>query len=153
MIRAVHYAAEGWLVFSPDIADKVAGLLRRGGGALPDESEVGCEELPKVRPSSQSLTGKEAEVLQHMFRGQRNRDIAEAMGISAKTVEVHVHRILLKLGAKNRSQAIVNSLGLGYLPGIAVPVGPRLDVPQHPYAPGGVSVYPKSVEGATGVQS
>ncbi len=60
-----------------------------------------------------------------MFRGLRNRDIAEAMGISAKTVEVHMHRILLKLGARNRSQAIVNSLGLGYLPGIAVPIGPR----------------------------
>ena len=49
-----------------------------------------------------------------MFRGLRNRDIADAMGISSKTVEIHIQKILLKLGAKNRSQAIVNSLGLGY---------------------------------------
>lgn len=125
LIRAVHYAAKGWLVFSPDIADKLADLLRRSGGAPFDEATrgSGLGEFARER-SGQSLTGREAEVLQHMFRGLRNRDIADAMGISSKTVEIHIHRILLKLGAKNRSQAIVNSLNLGYLRGIAVPVGP-----------------------------
>jgi DNA-binding NarL/FixJ family response regulator len=153
LIRAVHYAAEGWLVFSPDIADKVAGLLRDNGGALQNETEgeVGSEELPKTQRSSQSLTAREAEVLQHMFRGLRNRDIAEAMGISTKTVEVHMHRILLKLGARNRSQAIVSSLGLRYLPGIAVPIGSRGNAPHYPGASRTRDVSSESAEGATGL--
>jgi DNA-binding NarL/FixJ family response regulator len=122
LIRAVHCAAEKWLVFSPDIADKLASLLRRNGGAPFDEAkgDEGLGEVARER-SGRSLTGREAEVLQHMFHGLRNHEIADAMGISSKTVETHIHRILLKLGAKNRSQAIVNSLGLGYLQGIAVP--------------------------------
>lgn len=129
LIKAVHCAAEGWLVFSPDIAHKVAGMLQKDGGCSSGdgEGEVGLEEPAKAQRSDQTLTGREAEVLQHMFRGLRNRDIAEAMGISAKTVEVHIHRILLKLGARNRSQAILNSLGLGYCREIAVPVGPGED--------------------------
>jgi len=125
LIRAVHYAARGWLVFSPDIADKLANLLRRSGDAPADEAKGDGELGGSTRErSGGSLTGREAEVLQHMFRGLSNRNIADAMGISSKTVEIHIHRILLKLGAKNRGQAIVNSLGLGYLRGIAVPVGP-----------------------------
>ena len=155
LIRAVHYAAQGWLVFSPDIADKVVGLLRDNGGALPGETEgeVESEELPQMQRSSRSLTTREAEVLQHMFRGLRNRDIAEAMGISTKTVEVHMHRILLKLGARNRSQAIVNSLGLGYLPGIAVPIGSRGNAPHHSNASRAIGVHPEGEEGATGLPS
>jgi DNA-binding NarL/FixJ family response regulator len=150
LIRAVHYAAKGWLVFSPDIADKLANLLRRNGGAPFDEAkgDEGLGEIARER-SGGSLTGREAEVLQHMFRGLRNRDIADAMGISSKTVEIHIHRILLKLGAKNRSQAIVNSLGLGYLQGITVPVCPTESTPCSPLVSHNAGVSPKGAKGAS----
>jgi DNA-binding NarL/FixJ family response regulator len=148
LIRAVHYAARGWLVFSPEIADKLANLLRGNGGALFNEAE-GDDRLgegARQRPS-RSLTAREAEVLQHMFRGLRNRDIADVMGISSKTVEIHMHRILLKLGAKNRSQAIVNSLGSGYLQGIAVPVGPTEITRCSPLVSHNAGVSPEGAEG------
>ncbi len=128
LIRAVHYAAKGWLVFSPEVADRVANLLRENGDRSFDEAEGdvgGAQELAKVQRCNESLTAREMEVLQHIFHGLRNGDIADAMGISPKTVEIHIHRILLKLGAKNRSQAVVNSLGLGYLQDVAVPAGLR----------------------------
>ncbi|MBN2098697.1 MAG: response regulator transcription factor [Dehalococcoidia bacterium] len=149
LIRAVHHAAEGWLVFSPDIADKVASLLRRNGGALLNDGKRngGYKELGWGQRSSESLTIRESEVLQQMFRGLRNRDIAEAMGISIKTVEVHMHRILLKLGARNRSQAIVKSIGMGYLQGVAVPAGPGDDAEYDPLH--NVAVSPRGVEGKT----
>jgi two-component system response regulator DegU len=120
LVRAVHCAARGWLVFSPDISDRVAGLLGRNGpepGDGPERNGARAEPDPGWQGDGR-LTGREAEVLRHIFRGLRNRDIAEAMGISPKTVEVHIHRILQKLGARNRSQAIMNSLGLGYLSGV-----------------------------------
>lgn len=150
LIRAVQYAAKGWLVFSPDIANKLAKLLRSNGGTPFDEANVedGFEEVARDR-SSGNLTGREAEVLQHMFCGLRNRDIADAMGISSKTVEIHIHRILLKLGAKNRSQAIVNSLGLGYLQGNAVSAGSIGDALLHPLVSRNVRISPNGVEDAT----
>src|SRR5690606_13027005 len=37
LIKAVHYAARGWLVFSPDIADKLADLLQRDDGGSLEE--------------------------------------------------------------------------------------------------------------------
>jgi DNA-binding NarL/FixJ family response regulator len=151
LIRAVHYAAEGWLVFSPDIAGKVANLLQRNGGALLDagEGEWGFGELPRVHRSGDNLSGREVEVLQHMFQGLRNRDIAEAMGISVKTVEVHIHRMLLKLGARNRSQAIVNSLGMGYSQGVSMPAGPGENAQHHPLVSCNVRGSPEGVEGGT----
>jgi DNA-binding NarL/FixJ family response regulator len=151
LIRAVHYAAEGWLVFSPDIAGKVANLLQRNGGALLDagEGEWGFGELPRVHRSGENLSGREVEVLQHMFQGLRNRDIAEAMGISVKTVEVHIHRMLLKLGARNRSQAIVNSLGMGYSQGVSMPAGPGENAQHHPLVSCNVRGSPEGVEGGT----
>jgi DNA-binding NarL/FixJ family response regulator len=151
LIRAVHYAAEGWLVFSPDIAGKVANLLQRNGGALLDagEGEWGFGELPRVHRSGENLSGREVEVLQHMFQGLRNRDIAEAMGISVKTVEVHIHRMLLKLGARNRSQAIVNSLGMGYSQGVSMPAGPGDNAQHHPLVSCNVRGSPEGVEGGT----
>jgi len=150
LIRAVHYAARGWLVFSPDIADKLANLLRRSGDAPADEAKGDGELGGSTRErSGGSLTGREAEVLQHMFRGLSNRNIADAMGISSKTVEIHIHRILLKLGAKNRSQAIVNSLGLGYLRGIAVPVGPVGSTSRGPLVSQNAGGTPDGAEGAS----
>ncbi len=119
LVRAVHYAARGWLVFSPDISNRLASLLGRDGVGPADEPAGGGAWVEREAgwAGNGGLTGREAEVLRHIFRGLRNRDIAEAMGISPKTVEVHIHRILQKLGARNRSQAIMNSLGLGYLSG------------------------------------
>lgn len=150
LIRAVHYAAKGWLVFSPDISDRVANLLGSNGTPLCDEVEGdGGQVEPAVgRRCDGSLTGREAEVLQHIFRGLRNRDIAAAMGISPKTVEVHIHRILQKLGAKNRSQAIMNSLGLGYLQGIAESLGPGESTHYYPLVPDSGKVSGERAGGA-----
>ena len=130
VIRAVHYAAKGWIVFSPEIADKLTNLLRKNGRGSFGEARGnarGHKELPEVLQGSESLTARETEVLEHLFHGLKNSDIADAMGIAQKTVEIHMHRILLKLGAKNRTQVILKSLRLGYLQGIAVPAGPAAE--------------------------
>jgi hypothetical protein len=55
----------------------------------------------------------------------------------------------LKLGAKNRSQAIVNSLGLGYLQGIAVPVGPMESTSCDPLVSQNAGGTPDAGEGAS----
>jgi len=51
------------------------------------------------------LTPREREVLALVADGRTNRQIAEALFISAKTASVHVSNILAKLGVANRAEA------------------------------------------------
>ena len=48
-------------------------------------------------------------------RDLRNREIAETLGISLKTVEAHIGRVLLKLGATSRTQAAILAIRGGRL--------------------------------------
>ncbi len=61
------------------------------------------------------LTARERQVLEHMGRGLRNADIANALDISIKTVEAHIRQIFLKLSAQNRTQAVLNAQERGFL--------------------------------------
>ncbi len=56
---------------------------------------------------SHTLTPREIQVMWHMGRGLRNKEIAGALGIDLKTVEAHVRSIFLTLGATNRIQAVL----------------------------------------------
>lgn len=74
---------------------------RQNGGALaPPLTEV------KTPPANYSLTPRELEVLGHVADGKTNQEIADALGISVKTVEAHRARVFKKLGAKNAAQVV-----------------------------------------------
>lgn len=64
------------------------------------------EGLQSGRRGSVSLTAREREVLTLVAEGKRNREIAEALGISVKTVETHRARIMEKLCAHDRVQLV-----------------------------------------------
>ncbi len=57
--------------------------------------------------AAEPLTDRELNVLQAMARGLSNKEIGGALGISEKTVKVHVSHILSKLGVFDRTQAVV----------------------------------------------
>ncbi len=52
------------------------------------------------------LTNREREILASIVAGKTDRDIAQTLYIAPATVRVHVHAVLNKLGARDRSQAI-----------------------------------------------
>jgi DNA-binding NarL/FixJ family response regulator len=52
-----------------------------------------------------SLTARETEVLRLLAEGRSNRQIGEALYISAKTAGVHVSNIMAKLGVSSRTEA------------------------------------------------
>ena len=103
--RAAHDAAMGRPVFSPEVAHYVMGLLRGGRG-----------DIHGRQAARTSLTARQVEVLELIGQGLRNREIAGALGIGIRTVEVHIEQILLKLGATNRTEAVVNAVKSGLLP-------------------------------------
>jgi FixJ family two-component response regulator len=49
----------------------------------------------------QNLTAREREVMELVVAGSHNREIAQALGISVRTVEVHKSRLMTKLGVDN----------------------------------------------------
>ncbi len=106
-------------------------LLRRaldrlqGLGAAPAAAMVtrrlrrlGVRGLPRgprrsTRANAGGLTRREADVLRLLGSGLRNREIAERLFLSPRTVDSHVAAILRKLGAANRAQAVRNAERLG----------------------------------------
>jgi DNA-binding NarL/FixJ family response regulator len=63
------------------------------------------------------LTAREQEVLTLLATGRTNRQIAQTLFISPKTVTLHVSNILGKLGATNRVEAATIAHRLGVAPG------------------------------------
>ena len=58
------------------------------------------------------LTAREREVLQWLSGGKRDRDIADLLGISHRTVHKHLQRIYEKLGVETRTAAVVRAINL-----------------------------------------
>jgi transcriptional regulator EpsA len=82
-------------------------------------------ELPptqSVRPASGSqITERERQILTWLREGRSNPQIGETLGISALTVKNHVQKILRKLGAANRAQAVAIAISLNLLSHTAQP--------------------------------
>jgi DNA-binding NarL/FixJ family response regulator len=93
-VRRVH---EGDAVFSPRLAGFVLDAF--AGPAPPG----GREPIARDAELDQ-LTPREREVLQHIARGYMYKEIAQRLGISAKTVEAHVSAVLRKLQLSSRHE-------------------------------------------------
>jgi DNA-binding NarL/FixJ family response regulator len=69
----------------------------------------------KRRPGPAGLTEREIEVLILIARGASNKQVAHALGISAKTAGTHIERIYTKIGASSRSTATLFAMQQGLL--------------------------------------
>ena len=105
-LRAAHAAAVA-LGAGPLLRDLEA-LAKRARIALPAAA-------PAAVQAPFDLTPRELTVLELVAAGRTNRQIAEELYLSTRTVDVHVHRILAKLDAANRVEAagIAHRLGIG----------------------------------------
>lgn len=68
-----------------------------------------------VRKPFHLFTARECITLQLLAEGHSNKSIAESMGISDKTVKNHVSTILLKMGVRDRTQAVLKALKNGWV--------------------------------------
>ena len=61
------------------------------------------------------LSPREMEILQHIARGQSNKEVAYALGISRQTVKNHMTSILRKLAVNDRTQAALYAVRRGWI--------------------------------------
>ena len=110
---ALEAGARGYLlkdVLRNEVADAVRTVFHNGW-VLPDAV---AQRLARVFPRAQ-LTEREVEVLRFMAKGYRNKEIAQAVSRADATVKVHVQHILEKLGARDRTEAVVIAIQRGII--------------------------------------
>ena len=83
-------------------------LLAAVGASLRRASEVSSLNVdPRViRERFATLSHREAEVFERLFRGQPNKVIAFELGVGARTVETHRANVMTKMGAKSLSELV-----------------------------------------------
>lgn len=117
LLDAVRNGAAGYLTkdLSPDALQRAVRGIRSGDLAMSRSmaAEViqhlaSATNRPSGADASDGLPGispREEEVLTLLADGMTDREIAERLGISPRTVETHVGSLLNKLGVRNRAQA------------------------------------------------
>lgn len=108
IMSMLQTVSRGELALRPVMLTRLIERLRIA--AMPlwnSESGVGNRTLLRNMEYDgfSELTAREREILQLISQGYRDRDIAEGLHISEKTVQKHVQSILGKLGAQNRTEA------------------------------------------------
>lgn len=110
MLEAIRTVHRGDAVIAPSSTKR---LLDHLVTALPDEQRATPAALD-------ALTDRETEVLTLMARGLSNTEIADTLFVAEATVKTHVGRVLMKLQARDRVQAVVTA----YETGLVVPGHP-----------------------------
>jgi two-component system, NarL family, response regulator LiaR len=93
LFRAIRVVSEGGSLLQPVVASKLLQHMSAQAG--------------KEQPAFEELTEREFEVLRLLAQGKPNKEIAETLVITERTVKFHVSSILSKLGAGNRTEAVM----------------------------------------------
>jgi len=99
-LRAVH---AGESVLHPSVARKVLNRF------------AGVSGKPRERKFLDLLTEREMDVLKLVTRGLSNKDIAEGLCLSVRTVQGHLANIFNKLRVSSRTEAVVHALKEGWV--------------------------------------
>ncbi len=125
IVEAVRAGARGYLLKGAPRAELFAAIrIVHAGGSLLQPliaskliqhmSQPEARGQDAGRQPLEPLTARELEVLQLLAEGQTNRQIADRLVVTERTVKFHVSSILAKLGANNRTEAVAlaNQRGL-----------------------------------------
>jgi DNA-binding NarL/FixJ family response regulator len=111
--RALLVGARGYLLKSTPLQELV-DVIRKVHSGRKHLPNAAAQTLAK-HFSSDSLTEREVEVLRRIAQGKGNRDIGQCLSISEQTVKVHIKHIMGKLGARDRTQAVIIGIRRGVI--------------------------------------
>lgn len=103
LIRGVRVVASGASLVLPDVTRRLIADHHR-----PSSRPRGAAALPE-------LTEREADVLSLVAEGLSNAEIGQRLYLSPETVKTHLSRVLAKLGARDRTQAVIAAFESGFM--------------------------------------
>jgi DNA-binding NarL/FixJ family response regulator len=112
LAEGVRVIAQGDALLAPSVTRRLLDEFARPAAVTAEPA------APAPPPGMDELTARELEVFRLLARGRSNAEIAQELVVSETTVKTHVARVLMKLGVRDRVQAVV----LAYESGI---VGPQ----------------------------
>jgi two-component system, NarL family, response regulator LiaR len=113
MAGVLRAGAAGYVRKDADPEVLLAAVRAVAGGRTYIDPSVASQVLHASPASADDLTARELDVLRRLALGHTNRQIGQALFISEETVKTHIARLLTKLAAENRAQAIVQALKRG----------------------------------------
>jgi DNA-binding NarL/FixJ family response regulator len=105
IVHAVRLVAEGESLLFPASVRQLAAEYGEGGG----------NRAARAAMERAQLTEREGEVLRLMARGLSNAEIAARLVVGTETVKSHVSAVLAKLGARDRTQAVIAAYESGFV--------------------------------------
>lgn len=105
LARAIIAVGRGEMALPPAVAGRALAALASGKSVGDDDDTL-----------MEALTVREAEVLSLLAEGMTNKDIAQALILSVRTVEAHLRSIYSKLGVTSRTEAALWAVRNGYGP-------------------------------------
>lgn len=103
LTRAIQAVYKGEPVLDPAVARKVINYFRIPG------------KLKGLERPSEHLSERETDIIKLAARGMTNKDIADKLHLSNRTVEGHLRTIFNKLGVGSRTEAVLYGLRKGWL--------------------------------------
>lgn len=127
IIRGLQAGAAGYIPKSATVEEFQEACLQVAWGKEPVLANVASDLLlyvlqqrdPGIGEDERSLTRRQFDVLRFMVQGLSNKEIASELHLSETTVKSHVTAILRKLGATDRTQAVVKAISEGIIEGQA----------------------------------
>ena len=110
---AISLGVQGYLLKGIDgatLAEQVRHVARGGKSLSPESAEQLAHYV-----ASRKLSEREIEVLSLISKGQSNKEIGKLLFVTDNTVKMHVKKILFKLRANDRTQAVVIAIQRGLL--------------------------------------
>ncbi|MBQ1096112.1 response regulator transcription factor [Streptomyces sp. b94] len=105
IVHAVRLIAEGESLLFPASVRQLAAEYGDGGG----------NRAARAVMERAQLTEREGEVLRLMARGLSNAEIAARLVVGTETVKSHVSSVLAKVGARDRTQAVITAYESGFV--------------------------------------
>jgi len=107
-VKGLNTGADVYMVkpFEPEeLVAQVESSLKQATRLIQRQDSSGGDTTPKIHvPFDVELTPTELRVVQYVARGMANREIAEELRVSQRTIESHVSNMLGKTGLHNRTE-------------------------------------------------
>ncbi len=125
MLQAMKNGARGYLLKSSsirDVAQAIRAVFEGGTYVVPQLTDMLVHEYRRLAesasasPLQETLSEKECSIIRHVAAGMSNKEIADRLAYSEKTVKNYLSTIFQKLHVRDRTQVAIFALRHGLLP-------------------------------------